>query len=149
MKRGFFCIVVVLTLFAVRAIAQEKAGMQLPQAEWTQAGDILMHTPGQELFNGVIHPSAGLFEDYFDVDKAAAEHRGYIDMLQANGIKVHTVKEILEEVGIDSLRALAGKVLRYDITGIADADTAATEAYRQEILVKITRAMRHSICRIR
>ena len=56
MKRGFFCIVVVLTLFAVRAIAQEKAGMQLPQAEWTRAGDILMHTPGQELFNGVIHP---------------------------------------------------------------------------------------------
>ena len=136
MKRGFFCIVVVLTLFAVRAIAQEKAGMQLPQAEWTRAGDILMHTPGQELFNGVIHPSAGLFEDYFDVDKAAAEHRGYIDMLQANGIKVHTVKEILEEVGIDSLRALAGKVLRYDITGIADADTAATEAYRQEILMQ-------------
>ena len=140
MKRGTFCIVVVLTLFAVRTIAQEKAGMQLPQAEWTRAGDILMHTPGQELFNGVIHPSAGLFEDYFDVDKAAAEHRGYIDMLQANGIKVHTVKEILEEVGIDSLRALAGKVLRYDITGIADADTAATEAYRQEILVKMSRA---------
>lgn len=140
MKRGTFCIVVVLTLFAVRAIAQEKAGMQLPQAEWTQAGDILMHTPGQELFNGVIHPSAGLFEDYFDVDKAAAEHRGYIDMLQANGIKVHTVKEILEEVGIDSLRSLAGKVLRYDITGIADADTAATEAYRQEILMKMSRA---------
>ena len=74
MKRGTFCIVVVLTLFAVRTIAQEKAGMQLPQAEWTQAGDILMHTPGQELFNGVIHPSAGLFEDYFDVDKAAEEH---------------------------------------------------------------------------
>ena len=140
MKRGTFCIAVVLTLFAVRTIAQEKAGMQLPQAEWTQAGDILMHTPGQELFNGVIHPSAGLFEDYFDVDKAAAEHRGYIDMLQANGIKVHTVKEILEEVGIDSLRALAGKVLRYDITGIADADTAATEAYRQEILLKMSRA---------
>ena len=99
MKRGTFCIVVVLTLFAVRTIAQEKTGMQLPQAEWTQAGDILMHTPGQELFNGVIHPSAGLFEDYFDVDKAAAEHRGYIDMLQANGIKVHTVKEILRHIG--------------------------------------------------
>ena len=27
-----------------------------------------------ELFNGVIHPAAGLFEDYFDVDKAAEEH---------------------------------------------------------------------------
>jgi len=23
-----------------------------PQAEWSEAGDILMHTPGAELFNG-------------------------------------------------------------------------------------------------
>ena len=44
--------------------------MAYPQAEWAKAGDILMHTPGQELFNGVIHPTAGLFENYFDVDKA-------------------------------------------------------------------------------
>jgi len=57
--------------------------MVYPQAEWLKAGDILMHTPGQELFNGVIHPSAGLFEDYFDVDKAAKEHQGYIAMLEA------------------------------------------------------------------
>ena len=52
--------------------AQETGKMVYPQAEWSKAGDILMHTPGQELFNGVIHPAAGLFEDYFDVDKAAA-----------------------------------------------------------------------------
>ena len=30
--------------------------MTYPQAEWSKAGDILMHTPGQELFCGVIHP---------------------------------------------------------------------------------------------
>jgi arginine deiminase len=56
--------------------AQETVEMVYPQAEWSKVGDILMHTPGQELFNGVIHPSAGLFEDYFDVEKAADVHTG-------------------------------------------------------------------------
>ena len=46
----------------------KEAVMGMPRAEWSKAGEILMHTPGEELFNGVIHPSAGLFEDYFDVD---------------------------------------------------------------------------------
>ena len=114
--------------------------MVYPQAEWSVAGDILMHTPGQELFNGVIHPSAGLFENYFDVDKAAEEHRGYISMLQKNGIRVHTVKEILDEVGIDSLRVLASNVLTYDISSIPDEDEQATEEYRQEVLSKMSRA---------
>ena len=100
----------------------KEAVMGMPRAEWSKAGEILMHTPGEELFNGVIHPSAGLFEDYFDVDQAAAEHRGYIEMLRKNGIRVHTVIDILEEVGIDSLRALAAKVLTYDISSIAGED---------------------------
>lgn len=126
-----------LTMLAICCMgvqAQEAPEMVYPQAEWSKAGDILMHTPGQELFNGVIHPSAGLFEDYFDVDKAAEEHRGYISMLEANGIRVHTVYDILKEVGIDSLRALAGKVLVYDISSIPDEDVEKTEAYRQEVL---------------
>ena len=118
--------------------AQETGKMVYPQAEWLKAGDILMHTPGQELFNGVIHPSAGLFEDYFDVDKAAKEHQGYIAMLEANGIRVHTVSGILNEVGIDSLRTLAAKVLVYDIRNIPDESAAKTEEYRQEILKKLS-----------
>ena len=120
--------------------AQETAEMVYPQAEWSKAGDILMHTPGQELFNGVIHPLAGLFEDYFDVDKAAEEHRGYISMLEKNGIRVHTVRDILNEVGIDSLMALAEKVLIYDISAIPDEDAEATEVYRQVVLHKMSRA---------
>ena len=77
---------------------------------------------------------------YFDVDKAAEEHRGYISMLEANGIRVHTVLDILNEVGIDSLMALAEKVLVYDISNIPDEDAEATEVYRQEILQKMSRA---------
>ena len=142
MKRAF--ILLAALWMAANMMAQEVANaqsrMDYPRAEWSKAGDILMHTPGQELFNGVIHPSAGLFEDYFDVDLAAAEHRGYIRMLEKNGIRVHTVTDILQSVGMDTLRALADKVLVYDIRSIPDEDAAATEAYRQEVLAKMSRA---------
>ena len=132
--------ITMLAMCSMGLQAQETAEMVYPQAEWSKAGDILMHTPGQELFNGVIHPLAGLFEDYFDVDKAAEEHRGYISMLEKNGIRVHTVRDILNEVGIDSLMALAEKVLIYDISAIPDEDAEATEVYRQVVLHKMSRA---------
>ena len=43
----------IMILCGVTAQAQERT-MAYPQAEWSKAGDILMHTPGPELFNGVI-----------------------------------------------------------------------------------------------
>ena len=83
MKNILFALAITsMMLCPMKAGAQETKEMKYPQAEWTKAGDILMHTPGLELFNGVIHPKAGLFEDYFDVDKAANEHKGYISMLK-------------------------------------------------------------------
>jgi len=99
-----------------------------------------MHTPGEELFNGVIHPTAGLFDHYFDVEKAGEEHRGYIRMLQANGIRVHTITDILNDVSIDTLRMLAETELAYDVSALPNADYTATEAYRQEILGQMSRA---------
>ena len=139
MKRTKMWIITMLAVCSMGLQAQETAEMVYPQAEWSKAGDILMHTPGQELFNGVIHPLAGLFEDYFDVDKAAEEHKGYISMLEKNGIRVHTVLGILNEVDIDSLRMLAQKVLIYDISSIPDEDAEKTESYRQYILNKMSR----------
>ena len=139
--KKLFSMLALLLLTAVGATAQaQETVMTYPQAEWLKAGDILMHTPGQELFCGVIHPSAGLFEHYFDVDKAADEHRNYIMMLQKNGIRVHTVTGILNEVGIDSLRSLAANVLHYDITGIPGESAEATETYRQDVLAKMSRS---------
>ena len=132
-------IAAMLAVCSMGVNAQGTVEMVYPQAEWSKAGDILMHTPGQELFNGVIHPSAGLFEDYFDVDKAAEEHRGYKSMLEKNGIHVHLVYDILSEVGVDSLRSLAQKVLVYDISSISDADAEETESYRQSVLNKMSR----------
>ena len=140
MKKTSLWALSVLLSCSLSAHAQQTTEMAYPQAEWSVAGDILMHTPGQELFNGVIHPSAGLFEDYFDVDKAAQEHRGYISKLQNNGIRVHTVSDILSRVGIDSLRTLAAEVLTYDISGAPGESAEATEKYRQEVLAKMSRA---------
>ena len=136
MKR-FFSPLWLLFAFMTNASAQT---MIHPQAEWSKAGEILMHTPGLELFNGVIHPAAGLFEDYFDVEKAASEHSYYIEMLQKQGIQVHRVTDILQEVGLDSLRNLAGKLLKYDISNIPGEDAEATENYRQQVLAKMSRA---------
>ena len=130
-----WALAVILTVCGTTAHGQ----MGYPQAEWSKAGVILMHTPGEELFNGVIHPLAGLFEDYFDVGKAAEEHRVYISMLEANGIRVYTVLDILQEVDIDSLRQVADAVLVYDISEIPDESAQATEEYRQEILSKMSR----------
>ena len=120
--------------------AQEKNDMVCPQAEWCKAGNILMHTPGLELFNGVIHPSAGLFENYFDVDKAAYEHKTYIEMLKDNGIRVYTVMDILNNADIEELRKLAANVLVYDVSLLADEDPEKAEAYRQSILKQMSRA---------
>ena len=116
-----------------------KGEMGYPQAEWGNAGEILMHTPGAELFNGVIHPSAGLFEHYFDVEQAAAEHREYIRLLEKNGIRVYTVEDILNETGIDTLQALAAKVLQYEISAISDEDAKASELYRRQTIAGMSR----------
>ena len=141
-KKHIFIIASLLMLLGCTARnPREQVGeWAYPQAEWDKAGVILMHTPGQELFDGVIHPSAGLFEHYFDVDKAAEEHRGYIRRLEANGIRVFTITDILNEVSLDTLRMLADKELTYDVSAMPKSDPKTTEAYRQEILGQMSRA---------
>ena len=138
-KELFFVAAALCTVCMVSCQPTPKSEMSYPQAEWSDACEILMHTPGAELFNGVIHPSAGLFEHYFDVEKAAVEHRGYIRLLEKNGIRVYTVEEILKETGIDTLRVLASKVLRYDISAIPGEDAEASELYREQTIREMSR----------
>jgi len=136
MNKRFF----LAAIAAVAFISVNAQQTDYPRSEWTKASTILMHTPGIELFDGVIHPTAGLFEHYFDVDKAADEHENYISMLENNGIEVFTVLDVLAEMDMDKLRELASQVLVYDLTDVAEADREANgEAYRQETLSKMTR----------
>ena len=132
-------IILALAALSFVACSRQQARMDYPQAEWDKAGEILMHTPWEELFDGVAHPAAGLFEDYFDVDEAAREHRNYAKMLERNGIRVRFVTDVLYETGIDTLRMLAAEGLRYDISDNSDTNLDESEAYKQQILGKMSR----------
>ena len=123
---------------SLATFAQERE--TFPLAEWDYAKAILMHTPGEELFDGVIHPYAGLFEYYFDVDKAAEEHKGYIEALERNGIEVYTVRELLNQVPIERLRACAMSSLVYETSGMSDKASAESEEYRKSIIDQMSRA---------
>ncbi len=109
-----------------------------PQAEWSRAASILMHTPGHELFDAEIHPAAGLFEKYFNVDSAAQEHRAYIELLRSKGVEVYTVMELLRKADVAKLRALASRSLKYDGSHIEDSPSDL-EAYRRQILGEMSR----------
>ena len=140
MIKRFFTGICLFAVAAVGAWAQEERGVTYPQAEWCKASSILMHTPGQELFNGVIHPAAGLFENYFDVDEAASEHTTYINILKNNGIKVITVMEVLKNVNIEELRKLAVSVLKYDTSSLPAEEQTKQEEHRKEVLEEMSRA---------
>lgn len=109
-----------------------------PEAEYHKAGSILMYTPGAELFDGVLHPAAGLYEKYFDIDKAAAEHKNYISMLEKQGCTVHTVTEILFQMSHDRLFALAEASITYDVSNLPEEERAAQAAYKREVLASMS-----------
>ncbi len=130
-------------LFAIAMLvfAQEMSAQEIsyPVAEFTKAKSILMYTPGEELFDGIIHPAAGLYDDYFDVDMAAEEHLGYIEKLRANDIEVLRVQDILQEVDKDKLIALADGCLKYDGTALKSITPDSLENYRQKVLHKMSK----------
>lgn len=119
---------------------QQQVSVTYPRSEWDYAKTILMHTPGEELFDGVIHPYAGLFEYYFDVDAAAEEHRGYIEALEKNGIEVFTVRELLGRVPIEKLRACAANTLTYDTSNMPNMSEEETAKYHQYVIGEMSRA---------
>ena len=143
MRKTILVVVSLLLLVACHeynTVERVNAPITYPQAEWDKAAVILMHTPGIELFDGVAHPTAGLFEHYFNVDSAAAEHRHYIDMLRANEIQVYTVEDILKQMDISVLRSLAEQVLTYDVSELNQEDAEEVgENYRQLILSQMSR----------
>lgn len=107
------------------------AAPDYPWEEYGVAQFILMHQPGEELFDGVAHPAAGLFEGYFNVEEADKEHQNYIKKLEDNGCRVITVSQILNEVDLEALRDLAAQSLKY---------IPEDESYRQDVLQKMNRS---------
>ena len=73
----------------------EQVVVSYPKAEYEQSKMVLMHTPGRELYDGVIHPAAGLFESYFSIEKAAEQHDAIKAQLKKQGCEVYTIEEVL------------------------------------------------------
>lgn len=109
-----------------------------PIAEYDPAQLILMHQPGDELFDGVIHPAAALYEHYFNVEAASAEHLGYQEMLRKNGITVLTVHDVLMDVDIETLRQMAEKVLMYDAANTS-LENEKVESYRKDVIAQMSK----------
>lgn len=135
------CVLLLLLLAIVPSFTSfAQKNTTYPRSEWDYAKAILMHTPGEELFDGVIHPYAGLFEYYFDVDKAAEEHKGYISALEKNGIEVYTIKELLSQIPIQKLRQCAMEALVYDISSMRSMSEEESESYRNYVVNEMSRA---------
>jgi len=85
------------------------------KAEWNKAKDILVSTPGAEMFSGVLHPEAASFEKSFNTQEAAREHKEFTRVLTEEcGVNVRNVGDILKS-DQDKLRTLATQCLQYKL----------------------------------
>ena len=117
---------------------RERDGDGCPRAEYETARLVLMHTPGEEVFCGAMHPAAAL--KYMDVKRAGDEHRAYVEFLRNEaGAEVMTVREILERTETGELREFASRFLTYSVRVLAAEDRAAAEEYRWETLEQMTK----------
>lgn len=143
-----FLILFLIISFSTSIYAQAaKVGQK---AEWEHPKKILMHTPEDEVFMGVLHPEAALFEKPFNLKIADAEHLKYIDRLREHGAEVYRVVDVLlkgtiDEQGrtipspeLDTLREFAGSCLKFDNSALKEPDKGQQEKYKQEILFQLT-----------
>jgi len=118
-------------------------------SEWLAAKTVVVHTPGDELFFGLAHPTAALFERPFSMDGARSEHSDFICLMAKSGVKVLRLVDILlaetvEATGapkpgpeLEGLRALAAESLRYNTGGLPAKLAAAQAAYKKDVVAKL------------
>ena len=116
------------------------------QAEWLRPREVVVHTPGEEVFVGVVHPAAALFERAFSLSDAAREHEGYVSLLEKSGARVHRLVDILLDgtlnendrpVPGDALTALqdfAKQFLTYDTSSLPQDLRDKQEQIREQVI---------------
>ncbi|TWT31336.1 Arginine deiminase [Thalassoglobus neptunius] len=98
MNRSLLCRLVLVVFIALvgvpyRLAAQSDSFNAGSNAEWDRAEWALVHTPGEELFYGVLHPEAALFERPFSSTLASQEHERFVRQLREQGISVVQLRE--------------------------------------------------------
>jgi arginine deiminase len=61
------------------------------RAEYDRLQAVRVHEPGLEVWSGAVDPTSNLFETVFAPDQARRQHRRYVDVLESNGVTVHTL----------------------------------------------------------
>ena len=118
-------------------------------AEWQSAKDVIVHTPGEEIFAGVIHPDAALFEKPFSLEGARKEHDQFICLMKSRGMRVFRLTDILMAGTVDDtgrkvqgkaladLQEFAGNYLNYDTSGLPADLRTKQEDYRKSVLKEL------------
>ena len=119
-------------------------------AEWDKAKSIIVYTPQDEIFWGIIHPKAALFEGVFSLKQAQKEHKNYINLLEKNGIKVYRVNDIILQGTVDKngnaiegnelkeLQEFAGEFLTYDTSKLSKSEQQEEEKYKQKVIKSLS-----------
>ncbi|MCQ2347142.1 MAG: arginine deiminase family protein [Paludibacteraceae bacterium] len=121
----FVCPIIIFFMFIngvssiQRPVVEEEmdtiaADSKYPAAEFQRATMALVHTPGDELFEAIVHPRAGLFDDYFDVNLAAEEHLSFVKVMEDNGVKVYNLREVLMKAPREELKPLVMQSITYN-----------------------------------
>lgn len=118
-------------------------------AEWDQARDVVVHTPDEEIFLGLIHPDAALFEQTFSLGGAQREHEAFICLLKQSGARVLRLTDILLSgtvdangqaiagADLDALREFAGQFLVYDVSALPADKQGLQAQYKQTVLSQL------------
>ena len=143
----FFILSLIISFFTNSYAQATKVGQK---AEWEHPKKILMHTPGEEVLMGVLHPEAALYEKPFSLKIANAEHLKYIERLRKHEAEIYRVVDILLKGTIDeqertipspeldTLRKFAGSCLKFDNSALKEPDKSRQKKYKREILFQLT-----------
>ncbi len=140
---------VITAVAAASALASDtfKTGAE---AEWYPARTILMHMPDEEIFLGVTHPAAALFEKSFSLQEAQGEFINYVKNLTEQGAEVIRVKDVLLDgtlthqglpqpgEKLDELRAFASEFLQIDTSKLPPEMRQAQEEYKSRTIANLS-----------
>ncbi|MFB6081241.1 MAG: arginine deiminase family protein [Halanaeroarchaeum sp.] len=70
------------------------------RAEFDPLTAVRVHEPGLEVWSGALAPESNLFEAPVAPEQARREHRRYVEVLEANGVTVHTLADDLDGAGV-------------------------------------------------